>query len=151
MFYPVIPTAITTGTRRLHPLGSWGLGMLGTPPDPDTIAELVASGYDQASISMAIRMGATNEQLQALPYPTDGATEANAIAALINQLAQTSTVQQTPQGALVQIPGYGSVNVSLPWIFQQSSLAPQFANLAVVGGGILSLLLIVSLLKKLRR
>jgi hypothetical protein len=109
MSYTPIRTAITTGTRRLHTLGSlWGMGWLGTAPDPDTVAELVSAGYDQDEINMAIQMGATNEQLLALPYPADPATEAMAVADLVNQLGAGAA---QPVSTAVPAPSPSSGNV----------------------------------------
>jgi hypothetical protein len=105
MSYAIMANPITTGVRRLRTLGGlWGLG---TPPDPDTINELVAAGYDSGDINTAVAMGATNEQLLALPYPADPATEAEALATLINQLggalpapgASASTAPSYPAAA----------------------------------------------------
>jgi hypothetical protein len=128
---------------------TYPLAGLGTAPDSDTVSELLAAGYDQGSINLAIQLGATNEQLQALPYPTDAGTEANAISALIDQLQLAGTsVQRTAQGALLQIPGYGAANISLPWPLQ-STLLPQFSNIVVIGGGVLLLLVVVGIVRKI--
>jgi hypothetical protein len=55
------------GVRRLRTLGVYSR-TIGTPPDPDTIAELVANGYDASILATAEALGVTDETLLALPY-----------------------------------------------------------------------------------
>jgi hypothetical protein len=85
--YAIGPTfeANKIGVRRAYTLGRFS--GLGTAPDPDTINELVANGYNPADVNSAVALGATNEQLLALPFPADPQTEANAIQSLIQQLS----------------------------------------------------------------
>jgi hypothetical protein len=84
MSYAIMANPINTGVRRLRTLrGLWGLG---TAADPDTVNELKNAGYEPDLVDTAVAMGATNEQLLALPYPADPDVESEAIATLINQL-----------------------------------------------------------------
>ena len=102
MSWSRISTDMNQGVRRLHTLGvMWGLG---TAPDPDTISELIKAGYDQGMLSTAVAMGATNEQLLALPYPTDAATEADALMNLINQLGGALPPTGAPATAAISYP-----------------------------------------------
>ena len=86
----IMPTVFSSGVRRLHTLsgGGWPmLGALGTAVDPSTIADLVANGgYDMGTINILIGLGATNEQLLALPYPAPANEKLAAISALMSQL-----------------------------------------------------------------
>jgi hypothetical protein len=84
-----------------------GLGYLGTVPDQTTINELLAAGYDSGTLQTAVSMGASNEQLQALPYPADPIEMSDAITTLMNQLggalpatgASAATAASYPPGA----------------------------------------------------
>lgn len=98
MSVTIMANPITTGTRRLTTLGSvWGVPMtLGTAPDQDTIDELVAAGYGNESVHTLVVQGATNEQLQSLPYPADIDTMAAALATLMNQLGGASPAPGQP-------------------------------------------------------
>lgn len=91
-------------------LHGWGLGYLGSTPDPDTISALVAAGYDPGLVNTAVAMGATDEQLLALPYPDDPATESNAIMNLINQLGGASA---TPGASAASAGSYPSIVSSM--------------------------------------
>lgn len=90
MSYTVMPTAITTGTRRLQTLGAfdgWGLGNLGDAVDPSTIADLVVNGgYDMGVVQALAGLGASNDQLLGLPYPAPTSEKAAAVNALSAQL-----------------------------------------------------------------
>lgn len=100
MSYTVIPTANTTGTRRLQTLGAfdgWALGQLGTAVDPSTIADLVVNGgYDMGTINQLIGLGASNEDLLALPYPAPPNEMAAAVNALMIQLGGPSAAPVAP-------------------------------------------------------
>jgi hypothetical protein len=85
MSYAIAPT-FESNRLGLRPVALSGLWGLGTAADQDTINELVAAGYDPATISTLALLGATNEQLQALPYPADSGTRAAAASNLMNQL-----------------------------------------------------------------
>jgi hypothetical protein len=108
MSYTVMPTAITTGTRRLHTLGvfdGWGLG---TVPDPDTEAELQAGGWDPARIQILVQLGVTNEQLLSLPYP---ASE-DEMTAAYNALALSLAAAQAPATPTPGTPTPGTIGPS---------------------------------------
>jgi hypothetical protein len=78
-------------TRR-HPGGYFTLGAaMGTAPDPDTLNELTSAGYDPGMLQTLVAMGATNEQLQSLPYPADPNEMAAAEQALMSALSAPST------------------------------------------------------------
>jgi hypothetical protein len=62
------------------------MGFLGTPPDPSSVQDLVNAGYNPTSINALISMGASNEQLQALPFPASAAEMQAGINALAAQL-----------------------------------------------------------------
>ena len=119
MSYAIAPTfeANKIGVRR-----AYTLGFLGTPPDPDTMSELVAAGYNSADVQSAVALGATNEQLLALPFPADPQTESNAIQALIQQLSglqappglPATSSPAFPQGAIptTVTTGFGIFDLS---------------------------------------
>ena len=78
----IMPTVFASGVRRMRTLSGWP--MLGSAVDPSTIADLVTNGgYDMGTINMLIGLGATNEQLLALPYPAS----ANEMVAAVNTLS----------------------------------------------------------------
>lgn len=121
----IMPTVFASGVRRLRTLSGWPmLGAMGTPPDQTTIAELVVNGgYDMGTINMLITMGATNEQLQALPYPASANERAAGITNLMNQLggaqatpgAAATSAGSYPQGAIpvIQTDLFGNLDLSL--------------------------------------
>jgi disulfide bond formation protein DsbB len=82
----------------------WNLGGLGTAPDQDTINELVAAGYDPGTISTLALLGATDEQLLALPYPADSGTMAAAAANLMNQLGGATAAPGAPASSAGSYP-----------------------------------------------
>jgi len=84
----IMPTVFSSGVRRMHTLSGWPmLGAMGTAVDPSTIADLVVNGgYDMGTINALIGLGATNEQLLALPYPASLGEKIAAINALMAQL-----------------------------------------------------------------
>jgi hypothetical protein len=85
--HPFKPTA-----WKLH-----GLGALGTAVDPSTVSELVVNGgYDMGVVDNLIQMGATNEELLALPYPADSAEMSAAVASLMSQLGVTAPIAPAP-------------------------------------------------------
>jgi hypothetical protein len=69
---------------------------LGTAPDSNAISDLVNAGYNSATINQLIAMGATNEQLQALPFPADPATMQAAVNALAAALGATAGTMTSP-------------------------------------------------------
>jgi hypothetical protein len=62
------------------------MGFLGTPPDPSSVQDLVNAGYNATTINALISMGATNEQLQALPFPASATEMQAGVNALSAQL-----------------------------------------------------------------
>lgn len=94
----IMPTVFSSGVRRMHTLSGWPmLGAMGTPPDQTTIAELVVNGgYDMGTINTLITMGASNEQLQALPYPASANERAAGITNLMNQLGGAQAAPGAP-------------------------------------------------------
>jgi hypothetical protein len=121
----IMPTVFATGVRRMRTLNGWPmLGAMGTPPDQTTIAELVVNGgYDMDTINTLIAQGATNEQLQALPYPATADERAAGITNLMNQLggaqaapgAPATSARSYPQGAIpvIQTDLFGNLDLSL--------------------------------------
>ena len=71
---------------RPHPARHRTMAFIGTPPDQDAVNDLTNNGYNPATVNQLIAMGATNEQLQALPFPTDPTSMQNAVNALVAQL-----------------------------------------------------------------
>jgi hypothetical protein len=69
-----------------HPARHRTMAFIGTPPDQDAVNDLTNNGYNPATVNQLIAMGATNEQLQALPFPTDPTSMQNAVNALVAQL-----------------------------------------------------------------
>lgn len=101
MSYATAPTfeANKIGVRRVYTLAG-----LGTAPDQTTIAELVVTGgYDMGDINTLIAMGATNEQLQALPYPAAADERSAAFSNLMNQLGGA---QAAPGGSAASAGSY---------------------------------------------
>jgi putative sensor protein len=125
MSYTIMANPINTGVRRLSTLTGfegWGLGELGTPPDPDTLAQLQAAGYDMQTIQTAIALGATDEQLLALPFPASPQEIADATQQLMNQVGATlpatgapaSSAGGYPKGAIPQFDtSLGHLDLSL--------------------------------------
>jgi Transglutaminase-like superfamily len=76
-------------------LGSYGkvrtVSGLGSPPDQSAVQDLVNNGYNPAAINQLISLGASNEQLQALPFPASAAEMQSAVNALIAQLGGSPT------------------------------------------------------------
>jgi hypothetical protein len=66
------------------------MAFIGTPPDQSAVNDLTNNGYNPAAVNQLIQMGATNEQLQALPFPTDAASMQAAVNALAAQLGGTT-------------------------------------------------------------
>jgi len=62
------------------------MAFIGTPPDQSAVNDLTNNGYNPATVNQLIAMGASNEQLQALPFPTDPASMQAAVNALAAQL-----------------------------------------------------------------
>jgi len=136
MSYSVIPTAITTGTRRLHNLGGYVyLGGLGSVPDPDTEAELQANGWDPARIQILVQLGVTNEQLLSLPYPASDDEMTAAYNALALQLsaaqAPASSAPSTPTPAASPTPStvvQGGTQLSYTATWGSASTGPGWNN-----------------------
>jgi hypothetical protein len=78
-----------------------GMGALGDGVDPDTVSTLVSAGYDQGQINQLMAMGATDTQLQNLPYGP-GATQDDMSAGAYNLEVQLAgapppvTIPMTP-------------------------------------------------------
>jgi hypothetical protein len=115
-----IPTfeANKIGVRRVYTLG-----FLASAPDPDTISGLKAAGYDPGILSTLVALGATDEQLLALPYPASSDEMAAGVSNLMNILsgAQAApgqgaqTAASYPTGAIPQIQTdlMGTIDLSL--------------------------------------
>jgi hypothetical protein len=79
------------------------MAFLGTPPDPSSVQDLVNAGYNPTTINALISLGATNEQLQALPFPATPAEMQAGINALSAQLGGgvvPAPVAAPPSGAV---------------------------------------------------
>jgi hypothetical protein len=101
--YAIAPTfeANKIGVRRVYTLGHFR--GLGTPPDPDTLAQLQAAGYDMPTIQSAIALGATDEQLLALPFP---ASQSEIAAATQQLMSQLSGLQAAPGQPATGAPNF---------------------------------------------
>jgi Transglutaminase-like superfamily len=75
------------------------MAFIGTPPDQDAVNDLTNNGYNPATVNQLIAMGATNEQLQALPFPTDPTSMQNAVNALVAQLGGTTSAPASAAAA----------------------------------------------------
>jgi hypothetical protein len=101
MSYAIAPTfeANKIGVRRVYTLG-----FLGSAVDPSTIADLVANGgYDMGTINTLAALGATDEQLLALPFPAPTDEMAAAVSNLMNIL---SGAQAAPGGSAASAGSY---------------------------------------------
>jgi hypothetical protein len=101
MSIAIAPTfeANKIGVRRVYTLAG-----LGRPPDPSTIADLVANGgYDMGTINTLVALGATDEQLLTLPYPAGPDEMSVAVANLMNILAGA---QAAPGGSAASAGSY---------------------------------------------
>jgi hypothetical protein len=87
------------------------LAFIGTPPDQDAVNDLTNNGYNPATVNQLIAMGATNEQLQALPFPTDPTSMQNAVNALVAQLGGAPVAQATAAPAATA-PASGQITSS---------------------------------------
>lgn len=85
---------------------------LGSAPDPDTVGALTSAGYDPALIQTAIALGATDEQLLALPYPADENERAAAMQQLIGQL---QGIVPAPGQAVITAPNAGTTQAASQW------------------------------------
>jgi hypothetical protein len=56
------------GVHHMHGYTRVGMGALGDAVDPDTVSTLVSAGYDPGTISSLAQLGASDQQLQNLPY-----------------------------------------------------------------------------------
>ena len=101
MSIAVVSTHNTMGVRTLGgvpPLSMrakrhrGGYLTLGAAPSSDTLSELVSAGYDPAMLQTFVALGATNEQLQALPYPASPDEIAAASQQLMGALTSSSAV-----------------------------------------------------------
>lgn len=105
MSWSAFPTVNNTGVRNLSlRSGLGGVPCLGSVADPDTIQELINNGWNIQSINNLVSLGATDEQLLALPYPASEADMRAAYTALYAQLvaspstpAATAEAKQTAQ------------------------------------------------------
>jgi hypothetical protein len=108
----IMSTTNTTGVRRLRTLSGPWMGSLrgdshaglGSYPDPDTIAGLVAAGYSQGELNTLVSMGATDEQLLALPYPADPGEMADAMITLMNRLGGALPASGAPASSAGSYP-----------------------------------------------
>lgn len=115
MSWSYIPTVNNTGVKVLRTLGS--------TPDPDTITALVNNGWNVQSVNNLVALGATDEQLLALPFPASETEMRAGYAQLSAQLvaspstpaavdAATQTAQAVQQQQLNQVAAALSTN---PW------------------------------------
>jgi hypothetical protein len=128
----IMPNAMTQGVRRLSTLGAmWGLGAA----DPVALAQLQAAGYDMAAINTAIALGATDDQLFNLPFPSSPDEIAAATQQLLNQLGgaqaapgqSAATAKSYPVGAIPVVQtDIGLLDLSLRSTWD--NLASQFAQ-----------------------
>jgi hypothetical protein len=95
---------------RPHPARHRTMAFMGTPPQQDAVNDLTNNGYNPATVNQLIAMGATNEQLQALPFPTDPTSMQNAINALVAQLGGGTTA--APVAAPAPAPASGAITSS---------------------------------------
>jgi hypothetical protein len=56
------------GVHHMHGYTRVGMGALGDAVDSDTVSTLVSAGYDPGTISSLAQLGASDQQLQNLPY-----------------------------------------------------------------------------------
>lgn len=87
------------------------MAFIGTPPDQSAVNDLTNNGYNPATINQLIAMGASNEQLQALPFPTDPASMQAAVNALAAQLGGTTAAPASASPAPAT-PASGQVTSS---------------------------------------
>src|ERR1700680_3839847 len=116
----IISTANTTGVRRLRTLG-----FLGTAPDPDTLAQLQAAGYDMPTIQSAIALGATDEQLLTLPFPASPSEIATATQQLMSQLSGLQAAPGQPSTAAPNFPQGAMPSTMISTGFGTSDLLQQ--------------------------
>jgi hypothetical protein len=94
-------------------IGSYGrvhtMAFIGTPPDQSAVNDLTSHGYNPATVNQLIAMGASNEQLQALPFPSDPASMQAAVNALATQLGGTTA---SPASSPVSVPASGQITSS---------------------------------------
>lgn len=136
-----VSIASTKNTMGVRPLGGYyasrtspmhgmgGMIALGSAPDPDTITALVSNGYDPGWVNTAVAMGATDEQLLALPYPVGPDEMAAAEAQLMGQLGgvspatgssmSTAPLFQQQVASAVISSSFGSLDLSSVGIWQQ--------------------------------
>jgi len=87
------------------------MAFIGTPPDQSAVNDLTNNGYNPATVNQLIQMGASNEQLQALPFPTDAASMQAAVNALAAQLGGT-TASPASAAPTAAAPASGAVTSS---------------------------------------
>ena len=122
MSWTAMPNAMNQGVRRLHTLGAlWGLG---TAPDPSTLAELQAAGYDMGVINTAVALGATDEQLLALPFPASPQEISDATQQLMNTVGGGLPFIGQPGSSAPSYPSSGQPT------FQPISVAPGVIQVA---------------------
>jgi hypothetical protein len=101
--------------HRTTLIGSGGrhrtMAFIGTPPDQSAVNDLTNNGYNPATINQLIAMGASNEQLQALPFPADPASMQAAVNALAAQLGGTTAAPASSSPAATA-PASGQITSS---------------------------------------
>lgn len=130
----IMPTVFSSGVRRMRTLSGWPmLGAMGTPPDQTTIAELVVNGgYDMGTINMLITMGASNEQLQALPYPASANERAAGITNLMNQVGGAQAAPGAPATSAGSYP-QAAIPTTIDTAFGRYDLMQQWSWDAISG------------------
>jgi len=71
---------------------------LGNVPDQNTVAELEANGWDSGEVQTLVAMGASDEQLLALPYPASLDEMSAAFSALMAELTSTKQAVRVSHG-----------------------------------------------------
>src|SRR5271155_3020216 len=94
-----------------HPARHRTMAFIGTPPQQDAVTDLTNAENTPATVNQLIAMGATNEQLQALPFPTDPTSMQNAVNALVAQLGGAPVAQASAAPAATA-PASGQITSS---------------------------------------
>jgi hypothetical protein len=103
------------GVHHMHGHTRMGMGALGDAVDPDTVSTLVSAGYDPETIAVLAQSGASDQQLQNLPYgPGTTYQDMNdGVTALIWQLPVSGTGMTLSSTSEVII---GSAAIIVLWL-----------------------------------
>jgi hypothetical protein len=102
----------TYGARPHRTVRHRTMAFMGTPPQQEAVNDLTNNGYNPATVNQLIAMGATNEQLQALPFPTDPTSMQNAVNALVAQLGGTAAPATVAPAPTAAAPASGAITSS---------------------------------------